>query len=103
MQAQNDPGKSLGIAGMICGIIGIIFSIFLAPVGIVLAIVGIVLGALGMKKQSAVGRPAGMAIAGLVCGLVALPIALICTACVWCPAYRAVNAGLDILDTFAGW
>lgn len=52
---------------MVCGIVSLVGSCF-GWVGIILGIVAVVLGAVGIKKNS--GK--GMAIAGLVCGIIAL-------------------------------
>ncbi len=77
----------MAAAALVCGILGIVGS-FIPVVcyfTTVLAIVGIVFGAKGMKKAKETGTGKGLAVAGLVCGIVgsvfALPM-VICTTCV---------------------
>ena len=72
-------GKNLGIAGMILGIIAIIVS-FVPCFGwwaIVLAVVGLVLSAISMTQAKKAGASKGMAIAGLICSILAIIIGTI--------------------------
>jgi EamA domain-containing membrane protein RarD len=66
-------------------------------VSIVLAIIGLVLGVVGRKKNTEVGAPSGMAIAGLVLSIVALAVSVVvfatCTAAL-CATRNAVNSWL---------
>ena len=57
-----------------------------------LGIVGIVFGALGMKEAKATGTGKGLAVAGLVCGIVGTAVCAIMFACVGC-----VAAGISAL------
>ncbi|MBA7609423.1 hypothetical protein ES703_16614 [subsurface metagenome] len=66
---ERQRTRALAIASMVCGI----FSVFLAPLlGFILGIIAIVFGAVAIrqirKDPNLGGR--GMAIAGLVCGIV---------------------------------
>ncbi|MBS1119097.1 MAG: hypothetical protein H6Q90_1325 [Deltaproteobacteria bacterium] len=63
----------MAIAALVLGIVGLLFSFIpcLGMYAIPLTLLAVVLGALGMKKPQ--GK--GMAIAGLVCGIVGTAIA----------------------------
>ncbi|MDO9000741.1 MAG: DUF4190 domain-containing protein [Bacteroidota bacterium] len=69
-------GKGLGIAGMILGILAIIVS-FVPCFGwwaIVLAVVGVILSAVSLSQAKKANAPKGMAIAGLICSILAIII-----------------------------
>lgn len=92
--------KGMSIAAMVCGIIGVIFSFvpIVCFVAFPCAIAGIILAALAMKRiGTGTEGSKGMAIAGLVCGIVGccfgIP-SLICHICL-CQAGAAVSAGLN--------
>lgn len=75
----GNNGKGLGIAGMILGILAIIVS-FVPCFGwwaIVLAVVGVILSAISMSQAKKTGTPKGMAIAGLICSILAIIIGTI--------------------------
>lgn len=102
---QNTPvssSKGLSIAALVCGIIGVV-GLFLsahpviAVITFVIAILGLVLGAVGMKKAKENNEPRGLAIAGLVLGIVGTALGLIgviCAICV-CTAASAINQGIS--------
>lgn len=72
----GNNGKGLGIAGMILGILAIILS-FIPCFGwwaIVLAVVGVILSAVSMTQAKKANAPKGMAIAGLICSILAIII-----------------------------
>ncbi|MGN0342552.1 MAG: DUF4190 domain-containing protein [Roseburia sp.] len=71
---QGGETKGFAIASMICGIASIILMCINGYVGIAAAVVAIVLSVVSNKK---IGKN-GMAIAGLVCGIVALAIFVVC-------------------------
>ncbi|MGZ3900691.1 MAG: hypothetical protein ACXVNQ_09710 [Bacteroidia bacterium] len=76
--APTNPnaGKSMGIAGMILGIVAIIVS-FVPCFGwwaVVLAVVGVVLSAISLTQANKAGASKGMAIAGLICSILAIVI-----------------------------
>ena len=93
-----NPGKGLGVAALVLGIVGLVFCFFLPYVGLPCALVGIILGVIGMKKSKEAGAPAGMAVAGMVCGIIALGLNIVCIICI-CAAIGAVGglAGLENL------
>jgi hypothetical protein len=55
---QQPPGNSLGVAGFICSLVGLVSCGLLSPVGLVLS-------AAGLRRE-----PKGLAIAGLVLGII---------------------------------
>jgi len=77
-----------------------------AAIGLIAAGVGLVLSIMGMKELQAIGQPAGMAIAGLVCSIVGIVFCLSCTACQACTCselqntYRGTSGWLDDLFTW---
>ncbi|MEI8135869.1 MAG: DUF4190 domain-containing protein [Bacteroidota bacterium] len=88
-------GKNLGIAGMILGIIAIIVSFIgcMAVCSILLAVVGLVLSAISMSQAKKAGASKGMAIAGLICSILAIIICLI-----WIFVFAAVvSKGADVV------
>lgn len=93
---QNN-GKGLGIAALVCGIVGIVGG-FIPYVGyftLILSILGVVFGALSMKKLKAVNQPAGLATAGLVLGIVGCAFSLIgaiCYSCILCTACSSYSS-----------
>lgn len=69
---NRDGKKGPAIAGMVLGIVSLVF--FCIPwLSIICAIIGLILGVVGMKSPA--GK--GMAIAGVVCSVVALAVAVI--------------------------
>lgn len=95
--------KGMSIAAMVFGILGVVFSWipFVVYIAFPCAVVGIVMAAIAMKKIKEGGEGSkGMAIAGLVCGIVGaafgLPM-LICTIC----TCAAVSSGLGALNDLA--
>jgi hypothetical protein len=73
--------NGFGTASLVLGILGIILSILFAPVGIVLDILAIVFAALGIRRArrgEATNR--GIAIGGLVTGIIGLIIGIIIVA-----------------------
>lgn len=75
-QQPSSSTNGLGVAGFVCGLLGLVF--FWIPfVGIVLAILGVIMGAAGMTQARRVHNSAGLAIAGLVLGIIALIPAII--------------------------
>jgi hypothetical protein len=89
--------KNMSIVALVCGIIGIVGSFipviqYIAPL---CAIAGIVFGALALKKVKEEGDDSnkGMAIAGLVLGIVATVFSVlvfVCTICTLCVAGAAL-------------
>lgn len=68
---QKGQGTGLGIASMVLGICSIVFSC-IWWLGGLLAIIGITLGAVQIFKN----EKRGMAIAGIICGVIGIIIAI---------------------------
>ncbi|MBR4702112.1 MAG: DUF4190 domain-containing protein [Oscillospiraceae bacterium] len=109
--------KGISIAALVCGIVGIISlfttlpaiagaasnndadaavnSLWVFPlIGVILSILGIVFGAIGMKQAARNGQSKGLAVAGLVCGIVGTVfsgIALMCSLAAISEAKEATN------------
>ena len=64
---SNAQSSSAGIIALVCGIVSIVMC-WVPLVGLVSAIIGIVFGSKGMK----IAQGKGMAIAGLVTGIIGL-------------------------------
>ena len=82
-QAYNAPAgpknDGLSIAALVCGISGLA-TLVLCGIGIVPAILGVVFGIIGKKKVEQSGgalQGRGMALAGAICGAVAVGLFLI--------------------------
>ena len=74
--AQVKPFPVFGLIGMIAGIVAVITTWFLFYLGIAFSIVGIIFSAIGMAKRNE-NRMPGMAIAGLVCSIVAIVLTIV--------------------------
>jgi len=73
--APHNPGKGLGIAGMVLGIISLVFF-WTAWIAIICAIVGLVLSISGRNRTPA-GMKNGMAVAGIVTSCIAIGLGLL--------------------------
>ena len=76
-QQTGSEGKGLGIAALVLGIIAVVLS-FVPCLGMYAmfpGVIGVVLGAISMNQASKTGAARGMAIAGLVCGILGVIIA----------------------------
>ena len=82
--------KTKSIVGMVCGIVSIVlvFIPYARIISLVVAIVAIIFAAMGMKDQT----NNGMAIAGLVCGIVGAVFGLIGTICGICDITTCIAA-----------
>ena len=93
MDENLKNAKNLGVAALVCGILGIVGSWI--PVVqyfvTILAILGIVFGAISMKKyqEAGVTEGKGLAVAGLVLGIIAVALDIIVIACT-CVAAGAI-------------
>lgn len=100
-------GKGKIVAGFVLGIIGIVFGIlsgYFSIIGLPVAIIGLILSVSGGKAAKAeTGRSGGLAVAGLVLGIIAVVFTGIafftCGLCIIC-ASGAVGA-LGSLDSLA--
>ncbi len=73
---QNAPTNGLGTAGFVTGLLGLLFC-WVPALGIVLALLGVIMGGVGISSGKKKGAPTGLAIAGLVLGVIALVPAII--------------------------
>ena len=107
-------GKQMGIAGFVLSLVTLIFSSWIAAIAVasiitggsawlmyvwlVLAIVSVVLSAMGMSKLGKTGGKKGLAVAGLVIGIVSV---------VWCGILVAglsvAAAGADTITNNDDW
>ena len=101
---MNGKTKSLialvaALVGLLCGIVGLWFMAqpVVVVIGIVLSIVGIVFGAMGMKAMKAEGQSTGMAVAGLVLGIVATVLGFIFLPCA-CAAREVIKYGSSLTE-----
>ena len=75
MNQQNEPKSAgLAIASMVLGILALVLSCCVPYLPIILALLAVVLGGVSLAKKQD-GK--GMAIAGLVCGIIGLIPAVI--------------------------
>ena len=83
-QPSPTPTKGMSIAALVCGIVGIVGSFIpvVSYVSLVLAILGIVFGVKGMKQAKVTGQGKGLAVAGLVLGIIGTAFAAIGVLCV---------------------
>lgn len=86
--ANPSPANGLGIAAMVVGIVGL--ALFWIPiVGLVLSIVAIPLAVVGMRRTMGISPTAtnkGMAITGLVTGIIGLALSAVWTIAVFSAA-----------------
>jgi hypothetical protein len=62
------PTNGLGVAGFVTALCGLV--LFWVPVlGVILAAVGVALSAVGLSQNKKMGGPTGLAVAGLVLGI----------------------------------
>ena len=65
------PTNGIGIGGFVCGLLGLLLF-FIPFLGLILAIAGIAMSGVGMSAGRREGSNTGLAIAGLVLGIIAL-------------------------------
>ncbi len=77
-QANGPKNDGMSIAGLVCGISGL--TLIGCGIGLIPAILGVVFGVIGMKKVDASGgalKGKGMALAGAICGAIAIGLFII--------------------------
>lgn len=86
VQPEAPKTNTMAIGALVCGVLAVILSlvwtIYTCVIALVLGIVGIVLGAKGMKVAKATGTGNGLAVGGLVCGIIGTVFAFAVFACV---------------------
>lgn len=80
---MNSNAKNMAIASLVCGIVSVVFSFFpyLCFLAIPAAIIAIITGVKGQQILTLEGAPTGMAVAGLVLGIVGAVLAVITSIC----------------------
>ena len=76
VQVPAQPGNGLGVAGFVTGLLGLIFC-WVPALGIILALLGVIMGGVGIATGKKKGASIGLAIAGLVLGIIALIPAIV--------------------------
>jgi len=66
----------MAVAGMVLGILALVLCWF-PFVNWILALLGIIFGALGIGRANRVGKGKGMAITGLVCGVLGAVLGIV--------------------------
>jgi Domain of unknown function (DUF4190) len=76
------PGRGLGVASLVIGVASLVaaISFVLFPLALVGGIAGAVLGAIALSRRGTGDRGNGQAVAGLICSLLALALAITLTA-----------------------
>jgi hypothetical protein len=101
------PRNGLGVAALVVGVASVVaaISFLLAPLALISGVVGVVLGAVALARQQKTGATnQGQALAGLICSLVALALAITLTVRVgvWAGHNRRPLARLESCLTRAG-
>jgi hypothetical protein len=78
---QQSPSNGIGTAGFVTGLLGLIFC-WVFVFGLVLGLLGVILGGVGISSGHKKGAGTGLAIAGLVLGLISLVPSIIIFAAV---------------------
>jgi hypothetical protein len=94
MYPVPQQGNGIGIAGGVCGIVAVVLCWipFVDYISIILGALAIIFGALGVRHANTHGGAGkGMAITGIVTGIVALVIAVLFLAVVF-TAVNSINA-----------
>ncbi len=97
--AVAPPGNGIGIAGGVCGIVAVVLCWipFVDYVSIVLGALAIIFGALGIRHANTHGGGGkGMAITGVVTGIVALVISILFLAIVY-TAVTSIQASVGVI------
>ena len=94
LQKEKLPGKGLGIASLVLSLLALVLvSIWEAAT--VAALLGMALSCLAMAKATKVGRRNNLAVAGMICGAVALAMVVIFVVIRLAAIPAMPDAGLD--------
>ena len=96
------PVNGFAIASLILGILAVVLMFVswhpaLAVPDILFGILAIVFGTIGMKRAKLNNSPSGIAIAGLVCGIVSVSVAVLAMLCVGACAVAACST-IDLAE-----
>jgi hypothetical protein len=89
--ATENPGKTLGIVGLVLGIVGFVV-VFLAPIA------GLIVSILGLNKSKKAGHKNGLAVAGIIVSIVALIVNVIATIVIISLAATFGGAAVDMVE-----
>lgn len=94
---ETESAPFVANLGFACGIFSVIFAatILLAPLAFMVALVGIVLSALGFVQGAVQSRPTKVAIAGVVCNLMAILF--------WLLAREDISSVVGGRDAWPSW
>lgn len=70
------PTNGVGVAGFVCGLLGLILC-WVPVLGLVLGVLGVILGGIGIGIGRKSGAGTGLAVAGLVLGIISLVPAIL--------------------------
>ena len=81
--SNNGSSNGISVAALVCGIIGIIGSFipYVVYASIIFAILAVIFGSKGMKQAKETGNGKGLAVAGLVLGIISLAFTVIAIIC----------------------
>lgn len=89
--APANPGKTLGIVGLVLGVVGFVVM-FLAPIA------GLIVSIIGLSKSKKAGQKNGLAIAGIIVSSVALIANIIVTIVLISIAATFGGTAMDLLE-----
>jgi hypothetical protein len=97
--AAGQPSNGIGIAGGVCGIVAVVLCWipFVDYVSVILGALAIIFGALGLRQANTHGGAGkGMAITGIVTGIVAVVISLLFLAVIY-TAVTSIHTSIGVL------
>src|SRR5919106_5073070 len=76
---QVRPSNGFAVAAMVLGIVGAVFGLIplTAPVAFICGLLGVIFGFIGIRRARRVRVGMGMAVAGLVLGIIAVMLSII--------------------------
>jgi hypothetical protein len=89
--APVNPGKTLGIVGLVLGVVGFVVM-FLGPIA------GLIVSIIGLSKSKKVGLKNGLAVAGIIVSSVALIANIILTIVLVSLAATFGGAAIDMVE-----
>ncbi len=94
-QVPNTQQNTPAIIALVCGLVGLfgVWPGWFSIVALICSILGIVFGSKGMKQAKAVGSGNGLAVAGLVLGIIGAVLSFVGVVC-WAVCAAAVGGHL---------